>query len=142
MKLLLQISGVDGIESDISYAIAEINDDVKQYLAQRQALFNTAVQFADDLLDLRFMGCDFVTFYHDLDVDAAIGEHGDLFDEQGFLEVPDSFANDEKSADVDLDLRLILDNDYWYVTAYENGIEVMTREVQFSKLCGIPIPKE
>jgi hypothetical protein len=136
MKLLLQVSTVDGdLEAEINYAIVEISDEVKQYLVQRLALFNAVKQISDDLADLRFWGCDFITFYNNLDLSKVMDEDEEnLFGEQGYWEVPDDFANDEEAADWEL-VRLVLDGESCNISANENdGVEIITRDVPFTLL--------
>ena len=134
MKILLQVITVDcDLETEIKYAIVKINDEIKQYLAQRLALFNIAKQFADDISDIRFWGCSFITFHKNIDLSALLDEDEEhVFDEQGYWEVPDDFANDEEAADCELE-RVSLDSDGWNVSANENyGVEVTTRDVPFA----------
>jgi len=136
MKLLLQVSTVDGdLEAEIKYAIVEIDNEVKQYLAQRLALFSAVKQIADDLADLRFWGCDFIAFYSNLDLSTVMNEDEEnLFSEQGYWEVPDDFANEEEAADWELTC-LVLDGESCNVSANESdGVEIITRDIPFTLL--------
>jgi len=139
MKLLLQVSGVDATESDINYATIEIDDEVKQYLAKRQSLFVTAQQFAEDLMDLRFVACSFITFYNNIDLDFVMGKGEQKeFEGQGYWKIPDDLPTESSVLAEQIQSEtLILDDESFYIIAFdgmandEDGSDVMTREVPF-----------
>jgi hypothetical protein len=132
MKILVQVNTIDGeANSDINYAIIEVTDEMQQYLAKRKALFEASLQYAEDLSDMRFWGCAFITFHNNIDLDTVMSEDEQhLFDEKGHWAVPDDFANDEESSEWELE-QVVLDGESWYVTANEKdtGVEIKTREI-------------
>ncbi|MCK9567500.1 hypothetical protein M0R72_00960 [Candidatus Pacearchaeota archaeon] len=134
MKILIQVNTIDGeLETDIQYAVVEVNPEMQQYLTQRLALFNASKQFATDLSDMRFWGCAFITFHSNIDLDTLLGEDEQhVFDEQGYWAVVDDFANDEEASEWEFE-QVVLDGDGWYVTANEKdtGVEIKTREIPY-----------
>jgi len=141
MKLLVQVNTIDGErETSIGYALVEMNNETVEYLTKRRALFEASKKFADDLSDMRFWGCEFITFHGDIDLDAVMSEDEQhLFDERGYWEVSDdfSFTNAEEAVEWEFE-QVVLDGDSWYVTANEKdvGTEIQTREIphELSKL--------
>ena len=134
MKLLVQVNTIDGErETAIGYAIVAVTAEMQEYMAKRRALFAASKNFADDLSDMRFWGCDFITFHGDIDLDTVMSEDEQhMFDEKGYWEVSDDFefANDEEVVEWEFE-QVVLDGDSWYVTANEKdvGVEVKTREM-------------
>lgn len=137
MKLLVQVSTIDGErETDIQYAIIEVNAETQEYLTKRKVLFAASKNFAEDLSDMRFWGCSFVTFHGNIDLDELIDEDEQhTFDEQGYWEVSDDFANDEEVSEWEFE-QVVLDGDSWYITANEKGtgVEIKTREIPYGAI--------
>jgi hypothetical protein len=137
MKLLVQVNTVAGLlESEVQYAIIEVTSEMQEYLTKRRALFTASQQYADDLWDMRFSGCAFVTFYDNIDLDAVMDESEQhLLEQHGYWKVSDDFANDEEASECEC-TQVVLDGDTWYITTYETStlVEVKTREIPYGAI--------
>lgn len=145
-KLLLQLSAGD-FETEVSYALVELSDEMKQYLYLRRALFNgvsgalseASSEDDNDMNGISFTGFRFIKFYEDLDIDAIIGmgtNDREKFDELGYWEVPDVFDDGSDINDgfdpIELEPLLVLDSDTWCVSVTdEHGIESSTWEIPY-----------
>jgi hypothetical protein len=80
---------------------------------------------------MRFWGCSFIKFYND-DFVSLEPKPIDTssFIEKGFCEIPDNFENELSLAEWEF-AQVVIEKDSWYVIAYDNDVEIRTRDIKY-----------
>ena len=133
MKLLALVSEIKSDLGDlgINYAVLNLDDKAKQYLEERQVLFKAVRSIANDLNNMRFVGCSFITFYRDIDLRLIMGEDEEhILFENGYFELPDGLDISTNVEDAPHP-QLVIGNNIWYVLAGYEGAEICTQPILF-----------